>query len=379
MAGKRLLSSALLEPFMTGSHRQWVETVQRHSAHEIIPFTLPGRFWKWRMHGGAVELAKAFLESGCRPDIILATDMLDLTTFLALTRKRTADVPAYLYFHENQLTYPWSEDDPDIRSGRDNHYAFINYVSALAADHILFNSAYHRDSFLGALPAFLSQFPDYEGLSGMGELMAKSTVFPLMLDLTGFDRWKTPKMNNQPCTFLWNHRWEYDKNPGGFFRLMYGIQDIGLDFRLIVLGEKFGEAPPVFEEARTRLGDKITHWGYAGEFEEYARLLWEADILPVTSQQDYFGASIMEAVYCETMPLLPNRLAYPGHIPLEARDKYLYSGEGELLERCVEAIRSVELVRSGTYREIAARYNAERLAGQFDSLFFASLHNNSQS
>ena len=36
-----------------------------------------------------------------------------------------------------------------------------------------------------------------------------------------------------------------------------------------------------------------------------------SDILPITSNQDFFGGSIIEAMYCETTPLLPKRLTYP--------------------------------------------------------------------
>ncbi|MFO8112479.1 MAG: DUF3524 domain-containing protein, partial [Desulfosalsimonadaceae bacterium] len=44
-------------------------------------------------------------------------------------------MPAAIYMHENQLAYP-------IRPGetRDLHYGFINYVSMLCADQVLFNS-----------------------------------------------------------------------------------------------------------------------------------------------------------------------------------------------------------------------------------------------
>ena len=78
----------LLEPFHSGSHQQWAESYQQHSQHEVQLLTLPGKFWKWRMAGGAVELANQFLNLDFRPDLILATDMLDLPTFLSLSRKR---------------------------------------------------------------------------------------------------------------------------------------------------------------------------------------------------------------------------------------------------------------------------------------------------
>ena len=79
----------LIEPFLTGSHQSWAEGLQRHSQHEIRIFGLPGRYWKWRMHGGAVSLANKTLEhmsdSNEQPDLVLATDMLDVATFRALT------------------------------------------------------------------------------------------------------------------------------------------------------------------------------------------------------------------------------------------------------------------------------------------------------
>ena len=143
------MNICLIEPFHTGSHAAWAEEYARYSRHNVELLTLSGRHWKWRMHGGAVTLARHFQKSGCKPDVILASDMLDLTTFLALTRQKTAGLPTALYFHENQLTYPWSPTDVDPAQKRDAHYAFINYTSALTADAVLFNSRYHLDAFNG--------------------------------------------------------------------------------------------------------------------------------------------------------------------------------------------------------------------------------------
>src|SRR5438093_8004810 len=124
-----MASIVLLEPYDSGSHAAWLRGYQRHSRHHIDILSLPGQWWQWRMQGGAVTLARLFLDSGLSPDLIVASDMLDLTTFLALTREKTAHVPTAVYFHENQLTYP-----PGPRQKRDLHYGFINYASALAAN-----------------------------------------------------------------------------------------------------------------------------------------------------------------------------------------------------------------------------------------------------
>ncbi len=166
----------LLSPYHGGSHRAWAEGYAHASAHAVELLTLPARFWKWRMHGGAVTLARHWLgETAGRPlpDLILATDLLDLTTFLALTRRRTAGIPVALYMHENQLTYPlpdYPTTGPLRRQmgERDRHYAFVNYTSMLAADRVFFNSRYHLETFFAALPPFLRHYPAQPRLSRPG-------------------------------------------------------------------------------------------------------------------------------------------------------------------------------------------------------------------
>jgi hypothetical protein len=177
------MNITLIEPFFTGSHAAWATEYAQHSGHNIDILSLSGNYWKWRMHGGAVTLATKFLESGAMPDMLLVTDMLDLTTFLALTRQKTARLPVAIYFHENQICYPWSPKDRDIRYKRDQHYGFINYSSALAADKVVFNSWYHYNSFLDELPRFLKQFPDRNELETVATIRAKSCVLHLGLDL----------------------------------------------------------------------------------------------------------------------------------------------------------------------------------------------------
>lgn len=151
----------ILEPYFTGSHAAWAEGYKRYSQHHVKILSLNGQFWKWRMHGGAVTLARKFLAQNFSSDLLLASDMLDITTFLALTRHRTSATPVAMHFHENQLRYPWSSHDRDVIKKRDRHYGFINYFSALAADAVFFNSKFHRDSFLEELQRFLKHFPDH--------------------------------------------------------------------------------------------------------------------------------------------------------------------------------------------------------------------------
>jgi glycosyltransferase involved in cell wall biosynthesis len=228
------MNIVLLEPFYTGSHASWAEGLAAHSRHRVEILKLSGSHWKWRMHGGAVTLAERFLEGGYRPDLLLATDMLDMGAFLALTRKVTAGIPTATYFHENQLTYPWSPKDRDKRRAWDRHYSFINFVSALTSDRVFFNSRYHMNSFLEALPVFLRQFPDHQELDQVAVIRRKCEVLPLGFDLNSLDaagdRQAAGGAKNPRPLVLWNHRWEYDKNPGDFFAALRVVAGRGRSF-----------------------------------------------------------------------------------------------------------------------------------------------------
>ena len=361
------MNITLLEPFYSGSHKQWAQGFQKHSAHQVEIFSLPGRHWKWRMHGGAVALAKKFNENDRKPDLLLATSMLDLTTFLALTREKSAGIPTALYFHENQLTYPWSPQDRDVKKKRNNHYSFINYVSALAADKIFFNSEYHMRSFLKALPKFLKQFPDKRGGDNVELIQKKSQVLHLGMDLLSFERYRdSEKEKESEAVILWNHRWEYDKRPKAFFKSLFRLKERGIKFKLVVLGEQNDVNPPIFHEARKKLKEEILHWGYTKDFETYARWLWKTDILPVTSNQDFFGGSVVEAMYCNCYPILPNRLAYPEHFNKNIRREYLYE-EGELDIRIETAIENIMAVRQVDYQSLVKKYDWGELVRKYDS------------
>ena len=322
------------------------------------------------MHGGAVELAKQFNELKQKPDLVLATSMLDLTTFLALTREKSAGIPTAIYFHENQLTYPWSPQDRDVKKKRNNHYSFINYVSALAADKVFFNSEYHRDSFLEALPKFLKQFPDKRGHLNIDLIKEKSEVLHLGMDLTPFEAFRdSDKEKESDAVILWNHRWEYDKRPKAFFKCLFRLKERGIKFKLVVLGEQNDVNPPIFEEAKEKLSNEILHWGYTEDQESYARWLWRADILPVTSNQDFFGGSVVEAMYCDCHPILPNRLAYPEHIPKKIHRDFLYE-EGELDIRLETAIQNVMSIRQVDYQSMVKLYDWQELIGKYDERLF---------
>ncbi|MDT8317218.1 MAG: DUF3524 domain-containing protein [bacterium] len=359
----------IIEPYNSGSHAAWAGGYQSYSSHNVDILGMEGRYWKWRMHGGAVTLAKRFMEGDLKPDLIFASDMLDLSTFLALTRSRTAGIPAALYFHENQLSYPWSPDDRDVLNKRDSHYGFINYSSALAADKLFFNSAYHMESFFDEVWRLLKNFPDYNELDTVKDMRNKSCVLHLGLDLKRLDEHRPERIKKgKKPLLLWNHRWEYDKNPADFFEAIYILAEKGLDFKLAVLGENFRKKPVEFKEAKNRLGDRIVQFGYAEDFASYAALLWEADIMPVTSNQDFFGGSVVEGIYCNNFPLLPKRLAYPEHIPEEFQEEFFYDDFEDMVSRLEQAIINIDETRAGDVSHFVEAYRWEEMAPHYDDM-----------
>ena len=336
---------ALVSPYHTGSHKAWAEGYARHSRFDITLLTLPGRYWKWRMHGGSVTLARRYLEESIEADLILATDMLDLTTFLSLTRSRTYQTPAVLYMHENQLTYPLPEDAATgpmrrQKGERDLHYAFVNYSSMLAANRICFNSEYHSTDMLAALPGFLKHFPEDRELSSVESLVRKSRVLPVGIERSKLvsDRVPAEGLSDEPL-IVWNQRWEYDKNPGEFFRLLFEAEKKGLSFRLALCGEIFEHRPTEILESIERLEDRVIHVGYAPE-SRYHQLLRESEITISTARHEFFGISIVEAISCCTFPILPRALSYPEIIPEQFHEVCLCEGHEEMLAKLCWALTS---------------------------------------
>ncbi|OQX83440.1 glycosyl transferase family 1, partial [candidate division KSB1 bacterium 4484_87] len=272
-----------------------------------------------------------------------------------------------IYFHENQICYPWSPDDRDVRQNRDRHYGFINYASALAADAIFFNSQFHQTAFFEELPRMLKHFPDHLGLENVEKLKNKSQVLHLGLDLARFDKFRVNEKPDKPL-ILWNHRWEYDKNPTDFFNALYVLHSEGLEFEVVVLGENFSQNPIEFDIARDKLGHKIIQFGYAQTFEDYARWLWRSDIIPVTSRQDFFGASTVEAIYCGCFPILPNRLSFPEIFSIQQYPDNFYNPFDELVDKLIWAVRNIGMVRSQNFKKAVEKYTWEQVAEHYDDI-----------
>jgi glycosyltransferase involved in cell wall biosynthesis len=360
----------LLNPYHTGSHRAWAEGYAAHSRHNVRLFAMQGYFWKWRMQGGALELAQqaqAALATGQRPDVLLATSMTNLPAFLALTRRELGGVPAVLYMHENQLTYP---SPPG--SKRDLTYGAIQHLSTLAADRVCFNSAYHLCAWFDELPRLLKHFPDYTHLETVASARAKSCVLPVGCDLKRYDEYarkqgnKETRRGEEAPLILWNQRWEFDKDPATMLAALYALADEEVPFRVALAGENFRVQPVEFTEARERLGPRLVHFGFAESEAAYARLLWDADVVVSTAVHEFFGVSVVEAIYCGAAPVLPNRLSYPELIPPEVHTACLYDDFAGLMARLKACLTRNE--RSPGLRQATVRFDWSMMGPVYDDL-----------
>jgi glycosyltransferase involved in cell wall biosynthesis len=362
-----------LNPFHGGSHAAVAEGYQTRSQHQITLLTLPiYGGWRWRMRGGAVTLARMAREQQIMPDMLLASDMLDLATFRALTRDiYGAHIPAVLYFHENQLTYPL----PPGRK-RDMSFAWINYTSAMAADAVFFNSDFHRRTFLQTLDEQLGRYHDHQERASVDTIAAKASILPPGINLRRHDLPSADMPvtdSSTPPVILWNSRWEYDKQPQAFFAALEGLAARGADFRLIVAGEHIDPNAPEFAAARERWQAHVLHWGYAAEPADYSRLLHRADIVVSTALQEFFGIGIIEALYCGCIPILPHRLSYPDLLPAEHHADCLYRSPATLVERLHSALLRRDELCQRDWRAIAAPFDWSLLAPRYDDAL-AEIH-----
>ena len=272
--------------------------------------TLPAHHWKWRMRHAPITLADQLNQPEYQSqkfDALFCSDMLSLSQFKGLASAQIRNLPSVLYFHKNQLTYP-----DRFKGERDHHFGFDNYLSALAADQVWFNSNYHRLEFLTTARQLLKRMPDYQSLKTIDQIEQKSLVaYPGVAESETLVPSQAVESSNQPLHILWAARWEHDKNPEDFFAALSLLKNKNIDFRISVLGESLRDSPEVFAQAKQEFADQIVHWGFLESRAAYQQALQQADVIVSTALHEFFGIAVVEAIAAGCMPLLPNRLAYP--------------------------------------------------------------------
>ena len=333
----------LLSAYDAESHRRWrLALAAQFPDIDWVQLSLAPRWFNWRIRGNPLTWAlnesevlnQAFSQ-------IWATSMTDLATLRGLVPSLAA-VPTYLYFHENQFAYPLSDHQKLSVHKNSLEPKMVQLYSALAADRLLFNSAYNRDTFLAGVADLLQKMPD-EVPRGVAERLgakAQTLHVPLECDcylpkLEGsesnvaieqdppvlaaerpsLNSRQSPHLNpaiaQRPLEIVWNHRWEYDKGPQQLLEILQMLPS-ELSLTVHIVGQKFRRSPKEFEYILALLQQNqwLGSWGYVESEAAYRQLLCRSDVVLSTALHDFQGLSVLEAVAAGCIPLVPLRLAY---------------------------------------------------------------------
>lgn len=299
--------------------------------YDWTELSLPPRHFKWRLRGNAWWWALE--EPVIHRDyaLVVATSMVDLASLVGLvpTLGRALKVA---YFHENQFAYPTRGAPFDMNLGLANIY------TALAADVVVFNSDYNRQTLLDGVDWMRAQLPDYVPPSTRDRIAARSDVIVVPLEDACFD---VPhrEQKERELQIVWNHRWEYDKAPE---RLFAALEQMTAPFHVHVVGERFRDVPEAMLRGRDVLGDRVRTWGFVESSAKYRALLGRCDVVVSTALHEFQGLAVLDAIAAGCVAAAPDRLVYPELLP----PHFLYRGhddpvcEARNLARHLDALAS---------------------------------------
>jgi len=371
------LKILLLSGYHAVSHKYWSDGLfAALSEHEWHCLTLPPRHFSWRVRGAPLSWLTQQPELLAQQyDLIIATSMVDLATMKGLI-PGIAGTACLYYFHENQFEYPKSgHQHPSVDA------QMVNLYAALAADRVLFNSAFNRDSFFAGVNRLLAKLPDHRPEAIEPFLNSRCEVLPVPLndaraaefsrpvsagDTTMNDSWQQHWRCEPGATaikIVWAARWEYDKGPDRLLAVLRELESRGMDYRVCLVGEQFRNSPKEFQTIKQQFDHRIVQFGFVASKQAYQRWLSSADMLLSTSIHEFQGLAVLEAVAAGCVPVLPNRLAYPELVPAE----FLYQSSEQDLRR--EAAAAADLIeyhhRNDTTPPCIKRFMWSELKSQY--------------
>ncbi|EAT12729.1 DUF3524 domain-containing protein [Bermanella marisrubri] len=342
----------LLSAYDTDSHKSWCQGLMQHLPEFEWHYScLPGRYFSWRIRGNPLSWMTGKDQSlfQQRFDLIIATSMVDVATLRGLTPE-LAGTPWLVYFHENQFAYPKSQQQHGSIEPQ-----MVNLYSALAADHVLFNSQFNRRTMLDGITQLMAKMPDLAPRNLAQRIESKSQILPVPINLKPAKAWVNHSNENK-LKLIWNHRWEYDKGPDSLLNIVRAIEEKRLPIEVNIAGKRFQRAPDAFD----KLSDLscVKRIGTYESVEDYLQALLESDIVLSTASHEFQGLAMLEGAAMNCVPLAPNDLAYPEWIPQSC----LYQTEQDaicLLEKwCQQGLPETPDVHHYTWQYMAPKYQS---------------------
>ncbi len=297
----------LLSAYHAVSHKYWADgLVSTFSEHQWQSLILPPRHFSWRVRGAPLSwLSEQYDLLNRHYDLIIATSMVDLATLKGVV-PAIGRTPCLYYCHENQFEYPKSAQQHASVDAQ-----MVNLYAALAADKVLFNSAFNRDSFFAGVNRLLAKLPDHKPATVEPLLASRCSVLPVPLTSLAVapDR-SMIKGVNRPLSLLWNHRWEYDKGPDRLLAALRMLRQREIAFELRLLGETFRRQPPELTTICDEFSDQLLVSGYVESRDQYLEHLAQTEVVISTSLHEFQGLSVLEAVAMGAIPCVPDRLSY---------------------------------------------------------------------
>lgn len=321
-----------LQPWDAGSHKAVRLAIDRYSRNHWKWLTLPGRSPRWRLRHSGLRFAQQAIElirAGDQFDAIFATGLCSLADFRAAAPPEIRNLPHVLYMHENQAAYPISETVDPRTIDRDTHLSFTNMSSIEAADKVLWNSQFNRESFVEQMSIILRRAPESVNSAWVNRLQDKSEVAwppvePIDMDEAVLHNVKKGRYQDagesgrRIVRVAWPHRWEHDKGCDEFLAVIEQTRDDPkLEIRWTILGQQFERMPAAMHVILGKHADCLDHAGRVEDRAGYLKLLGACDWVFSTSRHEFFGIAVVEAMLLGCLPWLPDRLSYPELVPQE--------------------------------------------------------------
>ena len=347
----------IIEPYYGGSHKYWADNLRNKLPYNVSLFKLPARFWKWRMQGAAITLADNINNAAVSPDCIIISDMIDLPTFKSLLKYKS--VPILLYMHENQFTYPKSVADKEKHF--DLTYGYLNYKSALVADSVIFNTHFHKTQFLNACTDLLHKMPDFQNTDTITAIKNKSEIIPVGIDFDKIKNSEASILKSKYPIIIWHHRWDEDKNPALFLKLLTDLKKLETSFNLILTVSPTDKRNIYYKKICEQFESDIIFNGFCDTKEDYYNLLNTADVMPIVSNHDFQGLSVIEGLASNIYPILPKHLVYQEYI--KEQDAFYYDQYEDLLnqvsyvlDNCPQTVKTSQYVEQYDWKIILQKY-----------------------